>query len=74
MLGCHLKTSRNSKVIVGNWNSDRSGSTFDVGTGSDENHRRTSFSVGWNSTDGHFVIVGGTKLTETKLVALLNLV
>lgn len=50
---------------------------FQVGTGSVSGStvtRRTSFAVGYNVSDGHYIYIGNTRLTETQLQSLLALI
>ena len=45
LIGWGLKDKESGQTIVGGYNADTVGAWFQVGTGSDDNHRRTSFAV-----------------------------
>ena len=45
LIGWGLKDKESGQTIVGGYNADTTGAWFQVGTGSDNNHRRTSFAV-----------------------------
>jgi hypothetical protein len=58
--------------ILGNYNKDEeTDSTLIVGCGTGGSARANCFEAGYNATDGKYIIIGDTKLTETQLIALL---
>jgi len=69
-------SSRGSVAIFGNYNKDEDvNSALDdvliVGVGTSSSARANCFSTGTNSTDGDYIKIGDTKITEAQLQALL---
>ena len=76
-LGYYLSSTGGSQTTVGRYNkiSGAPGNVyFQVGTGSADNNRRTSFAVGYNNTNKSFLYLGDTQLTEADLIALKALI
>ena len=47
------------------------GDIFAIGCGADQNNRTNCITAGTNTTDGDYIKIGDTKITETQLQALL---
>ena len=76
MVGDGLNSRHAHQVLLGEYNACDSSENTDVlsvGTGTSESNRRTSFGVGYTDSE-HYIRVGETKLTQSKLIALLALV
>lgn len=74
--GNHTHTSYYPQLICGKYNDDTAASKeayFIVGGGTSgtTGNRANCFAAGNNSTDGNYIYIGDTKLTETQLQALL---
>ena len=71
--GKGLKNSKANKTVVGQFNRDVDGAIFEVGTGKDENNRRTQFYV---TEDGYVYITdwnpGNTAEIPDSMVCLQN--
>ena len=63
------------KAVFGKYNSPFTGASDSdmliVGAGDSTSNRLNCFATGNNSTDGNYIKIGTTKLTEAQLTALL---
>lgn len=65
-------SSLTGKAVFGKYNKDElNEDAIEVGVGTGSSARANCFAAGTNSTDGDFIKIGDTKITETQLQALL---
>ena len=69
--GNQLRAKYENQFVVGKFNANANDTYFEVGNGSDEDHRNTPFAV---LRDGNTIRIGGTTLSEDQLKKLLALI
>jgi len=74
MIGAYLRAKASDRVIVGRYNdgNNLNNAYFEVGTGTAENNRRSSFAVAYNNNNGHHIYIGSTTLKESELTDIKN--